>query len=176
MAACRAGLVWISRCGCLAVPALAVGLASAAREGAARAPSLAAGGNPLQGPLHSLVRQGRMRQKQSFQVGQHGAQVVLEVRRQHRPAEPVRRGPQVCLATVGAQPSQGDQGAIGAQFLLDRAIAPAMELLHPQQPLRDLIQRPDAPAAVVQAGEVLRAVAPAIQQCRGQGTAGWPLM
>ena len=97
-----------------------------------------------------------MLQEQPFQVPRHSAQAALEVRLHHRLA---RVGPEALLAAVGEQPGQGDQTAVGEQLLLDRALGLAVELLHRQQLLGNLVQFLDAPAAVVQVGEVPHAVA-----------------
>ncbi len=97
-----------------------------------------------------------MLQEQPFQVPRHGAQAALEVRLHRRLA---RVGPEALLAAVGEQPGQGDQAEVGEQLLLDRALGLAVELLHRQQLLGNLVQLLDAPAAVVQVGEVPHAVA-----------------
>ena len=97
-----------------------------------------------------------MLQEQPFQVPRHSAQAALEVRLHHRLA---RVGPEALLAAVGEQPGQGDQTEVGEQLLLDRALGLAVELLHRQQLLGNLVQFLDAPAAVVQVGEVPHAVA-----------------
>ena len=110
-----------------------------------------------------------MLQEQPFQVPRHSAQAALEVRLHHRLA---RVGPEALLAAVGEQPGQGDQTEVGEQLLLDRALGLAVELLHRQQLLGNLVQFLDAPAAVVQVGEVPHAVALPVQQGGGEGVGG----
>ena len=68
--------------------------------------------------------------------------------------------------------ARGDQTEVGEQLLLDRALGLAVELLHRQQLLGNLVQFLDAPAAVVQVGEVPHAVALPVQQGGGEGVGG----
>ena len=153
-------------CGCLAGPPFAGGFPGEAREGAVRALSLAARGDAGEDPLDGLAQHGGVLQEQPFQVPRHSAQAALEVRLHHRLA---RVGPEALLAAVGEQPGQGDQTEVGEQLLLDRALGLAVELLHRQQLLGNLVQFLDAPAAVVQVGEVPHAVALPVQQGGGEG-------
>ncbi len=139
-------------CGCLAGPPFAGGFPGEAREGAVRALSLAARGDAGEDPLDGLAQHGGVLQEQPFQVPRHSAQAALEVRLHHRLA---RVGPEALLAAVGEQPGQGDQTAVGEQLLLDRALGLAVELLHRQQLLGNLVQFLDAPAAEFSAADVL---------------------
>ncbi len=140
-----------------------------AREGAVWALSLAARGDAGEDPFDGLAQHGGVLQEQPFQVPRHGAQAALEVRLHRRLA---RVGPEALLAAVGEQPGQGDQAEVGEQLLLDRALGLAVELLHRQQLLGNLVQLLDAPAAVVQVGEVPHAVALPVQQGGGEGVGG----
>ncbi len=148
-------------CGCLAGPPFAGGFPGEAREGAVRALSLAARGDAGEDPLDGLAQHGGVLQEQPFQVPRHGAQAALEVRLHRRLA---RVGPEALLAAVGEQQGQGDQTEVGERLLLDRVLGLAVELLHRQQLLGNLVQLLDAPAAVVQVGEVPHAVALPVQQ------------
>ncbi len=130
---------------------------------------MAARGDAGEDPFDGLAQHGGVLQEQPFQVPRHGAQAALEVRLHRRLA---RVGPEALLAAVGEQPGQGDQAEVGEQLLLDRALGLAVELLHRQQLLGNLVQLLDAPAAVVQVGEVPHAVALPVQQGGGEGVGG----
>ena len=142
----------------LRLPPLARGLARATLVGAARAPPLAAVGDPVQNPLQALAHRLRLLQEQPFQMAGHRPQAVLEVRQHRRTTVPVGPPPEGLLAVVGAQSRQGDQREMGVQFLLDQALALSVELLQLQTLLGRLVQCLDSPAAVVQLGEVPPAV------------------
>ncbi len=95
-----------------------------------------------------------MLQEEALQLARHRAQAVLEMHLPRGAAVPVRHGPQALLAVVGEQARQRDQGEVRVQFLLDQALAAAVEPLHAQAWLGCLVQVFDSPAGVIQVGEV----------------------
>ena len=82
-----------------------------------------------------------------------------------------RLGAEAALGVIGEQTGHRDQREMSEQLLLDPALAAAVEVLHGQHLLENLIQFLDAPATVIQVGEGARRVGPGVRQGGGQRAA-----
>ncbi len=110
-------------------------------------------------------------QEQPFEVPPDRAQAVAEIGLQRWLA---RIGTVASLAVVGEQPGHRDEAEMGAQLLLDEQLALAVELLHGQHLLGNLVQLFDSPSGMVQVGQVGNAIAAAVEQGGGQHVGARP--
>ena len=79
---------------------------------------------------------------------------------------------EVLLGVVGEQPRHGGQDASCRQLLPHAALALPMEGLQPHHALDDLVHLLHSAAVLIDVGEGLHRIAPAVQQCGHQGVLG----
>ena len=94
----------------------------------------------------------------------HRVQRMAEVGQHRRPTVPVRALPEGLLAVVGEQPGQRCQREMGVQLLAHQPLAAAPELLHDEHGFADLVVLFEAPAAMIEPGEVRPPVEGGVEQ------------